>query len=424
MASHWLLALLAAHAGRVVLEVAGGVQLGFPGAFEGIVAGGRADAVDVAVVEGFEAGVEPCVFLVPEHELEGPREVVEVLAGVEQAQIWVASGNLAVAMLRMRAAGRSRRSPGPRHACRPGRTATALRLEGDAAPHRGDRARLLRGGRARLLDRGHARLDNFEAVEEAGDLGAAAVGARLGEQPVETVAHLGHRAHVHVIGDVRDRQRASRRYGGHQLPDDLPRVVLVADQVEHGDQHHGDRPGEVDRPARDLEDLAGVAQVRVDVVGRAARSAAEQGAGMRQDHRIRWWPPTDGRCSLPATMWPWCSATSAGQPPSSGTRTWPGYLTYPSRSPCCAQARCTSSPTRPNRLKLSVIVAESRDQPASPDAGSTGQLVVDAAFGGGQRLAGAAPAELDQLRGNRYRRFLGRPGPEVQPAPRAQPSPR
>src|ERR1019366_3547892 len=359
MASHWLLALLAAHAGRVVLEVAGGVQLGFPGAFEGIVAGGRADAVDVAVVEGFEAGVEPCVFPVPEHELEGPREVVEVLAGVEQAQIWVASGNLAVAMLRMRAAGRSRRSPGPRHACRPGRTATALRLEGDAAPHRGDRARLLRGGRAPLLDRGHARLDNFEAVAEAGGLGAAAVGARLGEQPVETVAHLGHRAHVHVIGDVRDRQRASRRYGGHQLPDDLPRVVLVADQVEHGDQHHGDRPGEVDRPARDLEDLAGVAQVRVDVVGRAARSAAEQGAGMRQDHRIRWWPPTDGRCSLPATMWPWCSATSAGQPPSSGTRTWPGYLTYPSRSPCCAQARCTSSPTRPNRTRSSRSTATS-----------------------------------------------------------------
>src|SRR5450755_90614 len=108
-----------------------------------------------------------------------------------------------------------------------------------------------------------------------------------------------------------------------------------------------------------LRDLAGVAQVRVDVVGRAARSAAEQGAGMRQDHRIRWWPPTDGRCSLPATMWPWCSATSAGQPPSSGTRTWPGYLTYPSRSPCCAQARCTSSPTRPNRTRSSRSTATS-----------------------------------------------------------------
>ena len=39
------------------------------------------------------------------------------------------------------------------------------------------------------------------------------------------------------------------------------------------------------------------------------------------------------------------------------------------------------------------------------------ELVVDAAFGSGQRVAGAAPAELDQLGGDRYRGLLRRPGP-------------
>jgi len=43
-----------------------------------------------------------------------------------------------------------------------------------------------------------------------------------------------------------------------------------------------------------------------------------------------------------------------------------------------------------------------------------GELVVDPALGVGQGLAGAAPAELDQLSCDGYGRLLGRPGPEVQ----------
>src|ERR1017187_9554845 len=71
-----------AHGGRVVLEVAESrVQRGFLHADEGIFPGGVADAVDVAVVEVLEAGGEPVVFLVAEHEFEGPGGVVEVLAG-------------------------------------------------------------------------------------------------------------------------------------------------------------------------------------------------------------------------------------------------------------------------------------------------------------------------------------------------------
>ena len=47
--------------------------------------------------------------------------------------------------------------------------------------------------------------------------------------------------------------------------------------------------------------------------------------------------------------------------------------------------------------------------------GLAGELVVDPALGGGQRVTGAAPAELDQLGGYRYRGLLRRPGPEIKP---------
>ena len=45
--------------------------------------------------------------------------------------------------------------------------------------------------------------------------------------------------------------------------------------------------------------------------------------------------------------------------------------------------------------------------------------MVDAAFGRGQRVAGAAPAEPDQPGRDRNRGLLRRPGPEDQPDPRA-----
>src|SRR4029077_17049366 len=58
----------------------------------------------------------------------------------------------------------------------------------------------------------------------------------------------------------------------------------------------------------------------------------------------------------------------------------------------------------------------SRDCTAhDPPQGLAGELVVDPALGGGQRVAGAAPAELDQLGGYRYRGLLRRPGPEIKP---------
>jgi hypothetical protein len=50
----------------------------------GVLAGRPDDAVDIAVVEVFEAGGEPFVLAVAQHELEPAGEVVQVLAGVEQ----------------------------------------------------------------------------------------------------------------------------------------------------------------------------------------------------------------------------------------------------------------------------------------------------------------------------------------------------
>jgi len=72
-----------AHAGGVVLEVAqGGVQLVLLDSGERELAGGRHDAVDVAVVEVLQPGGEPLVLAVQQHELQEAGEVVDVLAGV------------------------------------------------------------------------------------------------------------------------------------------------------------------------------------------------------------------------------------------------------------------------------------------------------------------------------------------------------
>jgi len=57
----------------------------FLDSFEGVFADGGLDAVDVAVVEVFEAGGEPFVPSAAEHELQGPGEGVQVLAGVAEA---------------------------------------------------------------------------------------------------------------------------------------------------------------------------------------------------------------------------------------------------------------------------------------------------------------------------------------------------
>ena len=66
-----------------------------------------------------------------------------------------------------------------------------------------------------------------------------------------------------------DGEVAAGRHGVHQPRHDRVRVVGVRDRVQ--DRYQGDRdgPGEVEQPRGLGEDLAGVAQVGVDVLGGA-----------------------------------------------------------------------------------------------------------------------------------------------------------
>lgn len=70
-----------------------------------------------------------------------------------------------------------------------------------------------------------------------------------------------------------------------QVPDDVVRLVVL-DEVQYGGENEGDRPVEVERPARFQEDLRGVAQVGFDVVRPALGAAGEQGLRMDQDDRV------------------------------------------------------------------------------------------------------------------------------------------
>jgi hypothetical protein len=98
--------------------------------------------------------------------------------------------------------------------------------------------------------------------------------------PRETVvppARFGHLLGLDVGSHLGQRQVAPGRYGGHQLPDDGVRIVLVADQVHDGDQHDRDGPGQIQGPRGPGQDRRWIPQVRVDVVQRARRRAGEHG---------------------------------------------------------------------------------------------------------------------------------------------------
>jgi hypothetical protein len=83
--------------GGVVEEVAEfPLHFVFPDAFKGVFADGGLGAVDVAVVEVFEAGGEPLFLAVQQDEYQGPGEGVQVLAGVVE----VPAGRRATCRLR------------------------------------------------------------------------------------------------------------------------------------------------------------------------------------------------------------------------------------------------------------------------------------------------------------------------------------
>jgi hypothetical protein len=85
-----------------------------------------------------------------------------------------------------------------------------------------------------------------------------------------------------VAGRVRQHQVACGRQGAHQLGHDAVRVVIVGDQVQDDQQHQRHRRAEVQGPRRGPHDGRGVPQVRLHVVARTLRGAAQQGPGVQQ----------------------------------------------------------------------------------------------------------------------------------------------
>jgi len=117
-----------------------------------------------------------------------------------------------------------------------------------------------------LLDRDQARFEWLQTVEEAHDLGVAAMALGFAGETVVPSGCLGHLLGFDVRRHLRQRQVAPGGNRRHQLPDDPVWVVLVTDQVHDGDQHDRDRAGEVQGARRLRQDLLRVAQVGVDVV--------------------------------------------------------------------------------------------------------------------------------------------------------------
>jgi hypothetical protein len=89
-----------------------------------------------------------------------------------------------------------------------------------------------------------------------------------------------------VAGRVREGQVAARRDGLHQPGHQGGRVVLVGDAVQDAEEHDRDRPAEVQDPGGPGQDRGEVAQVGVDVGGRALGAAGQQGPGVQEHDRV------------------------------------------------------------------------------------------------------------------------------------------
>jgi hypothetical protein len=82
------------------------------------------------------------------------------------------------------------------------------------------------------------------------------------------------------------RQITPRRRRLHQRGHELARIILIRDAVQHADQHDRDGLAEVQGAGRRGQDRPDVAQVGVDVVGRAPRMAGQQRPGVDEHDRV------------------------------------------------------------------------------------------------------------------------------------------
>jgi serine/threonine protein kinase len=120
--------------------------------------------------------------------------------------------------------------------------------------------------------------DQFQVIEESGDLLDAADMVRIGH--VFVVARDGLRASFADVDTVGDGEIAAGRHSIHQALDDRLWAVGVRDLPEDPQHHERDGLGEVQRLGRFCQDLVGVAHVGVDVVAGTLWGAGQQGAGV------------------------------------------------------------------------------------------------------------------------------------------------
>ena len=131
-----------------------------------------------------------------------------------------------------------------------------------------------------------AGVEQVQAGKQGTDLGVAAGGERDRGLVVVGPHGRGHLLGGDVAGGVRQGQVAARRHGLHQPGHQGGRVVLVGDAVQDAEEHDRDRLAEVQDLGGPGQDRVEVAQVGVDVGGRALGVAGQQGPGVQEHDRV------------------------------------------------------------------------------------------------------------------------------------------
>ncbi|EGJ75294.1 putative hydrolase/lactonase [Streptomyces sp. Tu6071] len=156
------------------------------------------------------------------------------------------------------------------------------------APHRQAVVRHVARARVPAVEGDDA---GVEEVEPGGEVAHALAGARgrrrvVGGTLVVDAHGLGDLVGADVARGVREHEEAAGRERREEPPHDVPGVLRVAQVLEHRDEHEPHRLGEVERTGGLFEDLPGLAQVGLHVVGGALGGADEERAGVREDDGV------------------------------------------------------------------------------------------------------------------------------------------
>ncbi|KIX79764.1 hypothetical protein SF12_02540 [Streptomyces sp. MBRL 601] len=131
-----------------------------------------------------------------------------------------------------------------------------------------------------------AGLQQFEAVQDAGEVGGGAGGDGGLGVGVPEGHGLGVGGAAQFQGGVGEGEVAAGGERVDQVADDAAGLGGVGDEVEDAEQHHRDRPGQVQGAGGPGEDGPGVVGVGVQVGGGALGGPGEQRAGVAEDDRV------------------------------------------------------------------------------------------------------------------------------------------